>query len=77
MGVVGWGSPLLLIFCILGWGRGVHVLRLLAAQTAPFQLLASSGACSMGLHARPLLRGQGCTHSSDSTVIPASLFPLY
>lgn len=40
MGVVGWGSPLLLIFCILGWGLGVHVFRLLDTQTAPFQLLA-------------------------------------
>lgn len=40
MGVAGWGSPLLLIFCILGWGLGVHVFRLLDTQTAPFQLLA-------------------------------------
>lgn len=39
VGVAGRESPLL-IFCILGWGRGVHVFRLLAAQTAPFQLLA-------------------------------------
>lgn len=57
MGVAGWGSPLLLIFCILGWGLGVHVFRLLDTQTAPFQLLAK--------HPVPdsLQRGAACMSS--------------
>lgn len=60
MGVAGWGSPLLLIFCILGWGLGVHVFRLLDTQTAPFQLLAKHqvpDSLQQGLRARPSMLG--------------------
>lgn len=60
MGVAGWGSPLLLIFCILGWGLGVHVFRLLIHRL----LLSNSWpnircltACSTGLRARPPMLG--------------------
>lgn len=81
MGVVGWGSPLLLIFCILGWGLGVHVFRLLDSQTAPFQLLAKhqvpDSLQPWGCVRILLCWGQGCTHSSvysySCTTIPALL----
>lgn len=71
MGVAGWGSPLLLIFCILGWGRGVYDFRLLDIQTAPFQLPAK--------HQVPysLQRGAKAGHIPLYTVIPAPLFLHY
>lgn len=76
MGVVGWGSPLLLIFCILGWKLGVHVFRLLDSQTAPFQLLAKHqvpDSLQCGAVCEPSYAGAKAVHIPDYTVIPAPL----
>lgn len=80
MGVVGWGSPLLLIFCILGWGLGVHVFRLLEHRL----LLSNSWpnircltACSVGAACASSYAGAKAVHIPLYTVPPAPLFLHY